>query len=370
MIQENRLVQQFVTLVGIDAPSKAERQMADTIIGQLRQMGFAVEEDQAGAAIGGNCNNVRATLPGGLDLPPLLFCAHFDTVEPSCGKTACIGADGIIRSKGDTVLGADDLGGLVPILEAIRSLQEDHRPHRPIELLLTVAEEQHLLGSNNMKPGWLTAREGYILDMSGEPGLGILRAPGHIGFVFEIQGKASHAGIAPEKGISAITVAAKGIAAMRLGKVDAATTANIGQICGGGETNIVAESCRVTAECRSLDQAKLEEQAADMCACMEAAAASMGAAVTISRDVRYHPYELDKNDPVVVRFTEACRLLGLPCRLESGGGGSDNNVLMRQNVTGMVLSCGMMQVHSCREQISIRDLVNTARLVETLITLP
>lgn len=370
MIQQERLVRHFTTCVTVDAPSLGERQMADLIIRDLLAMGFSVEEDMAGQTIGGNCNNVYARLPGSLDLAPVLFCAHFDTVAPACGKVAVIGADGTIRSRGDTVLGADDLAGLTGIIEAIKSIQEDGKPHRPIELFLTVAEEQHLLGSNHMDPGRLTAREAYVLDTSGAPGLGVLRAPGNIALVFEIYGQASHAGIAPEKGISAITVAAKGIAAMRLGKIDSRTSANIGQISGGGETNVVADYCRVTAECRSVSQTGLDSQADEMCACMEQAAADLGASVKIHRRTAYYPYEVDSSSPVVRRFLAACGQLGMTGRLETGGGGSDNNVLVRRGISGMVLSCGMNQVHSCHENISIADLVLTARLVEKLIELP
>ncbi len=370
MIQKERLIQQFIELTGYDAPPKSERAIADRVVVLLRQMGFTVSEDNAGAAIGGNCGNIYARLPGSLDLPPLLLCAHFDSVEPCRGKVAKIGGDNVIRSDGRTVLGADDLSGMAAILEAVRSLQDDGRAHRPIELFFSVAEELHLLGSSHMEPGRLTAKEAYILDTDGKPGLGITQAPGHIGMVFDVRGKASHAGMAPEKGISAITAAAKGIAAMRLGRIDEKTTANIGRIDGGGETNVVAETCRVTAECRSLDQNALEAQADDMCRCMEQAAAAMGAAVEIQRQTRYYPYTLDTGSPVVTRFAKACEMLNLPCRLQSGGGGSDNNVLVRHGIMGMVLSCGMMQIHSCREEIAIDDLADMATLVETLLDLP
>ena len=370
MIQENRLVRRFADWVAIDSPSLGERQLADTVIRVLQDMGFIVEEDTAGMAIGGNCNNVYARLPGDPDLAPLLFGAHFDTVAPAYGKKVSITSDRIIRSGGDTVLGADDLAGLTSIVEAILSIQEDARSHRPIELFLSVSEELHLLGSNHMDPGRLSAREAYVLDTSGAPGLGILRAPGHVFLEFDVVGRASHAGIAPEKGISAITAAARGIAAMRLGKVDSETTANIGQIHGGGETNVVADACRVTAECRSTNQAKLDRQADEMCACMEEAAAGMGATVRISRRATYHPYQIDDHGPLVERFRTACNLLGLQARLEAGGGGSDNNVLVLHGIDGMVLSCGMRQVHSCQEHILIDDLVMTARLVEKLIELP
>jgi len=366
MINEQRLVQLFCDLVTIDSPSRSERDMADHVKSLLLDLGGQVEEDTAGQAIGGNCGNLYAQLPGQLPGEPLLLSVHLDTVEPSRGKQAMV-CDGIIRSAGGTILGADDLAGLTAILEAVRSADEQAIPRRSLEILLTVAEEQHLLGSHHLEPWRLKSREAYVLDTSGAPGLAVLQAPGHIGLVFEIYGQAAHAGIAPETGISAIRTAALGIAAMRLGRVDDVSTANIGRIEGGGETNVVADYCRVTAECRSLDLASLRTLADELRAAMNQAAEQTGARVVIHEKQSYQPYQVERDHPVVSRFVSACDQLGLPVRLVATGGGSDNNVLALHGITGIVLSCGMSKVHSSQEEISIRDLTDTARLVKLLI---
>ncbi len=371
MIQEQRLVDAFLTYVRIDSPSFEERELADVVRPQLEALGFTVTEDDAGAKIGGNCGNLYAHLPGSLDLPPLLFAAHLDTVEPSRGKKPLVHEDGTITSSGDTVLGADDLAALAAILEAIRSIQADGRAHRPLELFISVAEEQHLLGARHMEPERLTARQAYILDTDGSPGLAINRAPGNITMTFHIQGKAAHAGMKPEEGINAIAAAAQGISNMRLGRLDHETTANIGGIQGGGQaTNIVAEHCTVRAECRSQDRDKLDSQADHMVACMQQAADHFGATLDVDRVLTYIPYAVSDDSPVMVRFRKACQALDLPCQATGGGGGSDNNVLVRHGIEGLVLATGMTYCHSLNEQISIRDLVDTARLVEQLILTP
>lgn len=367
MINEQRLVRLFCDLVTIDSPSRDERAMADRVTNLLLELGGHVEEDVAGQAIDGNCGNLYARLPGQLPGDPLLLSVHLDTVEPGRGKQAVI-RDGIIRSAGDTVLGADDLAGLTAIIEAVRSTDEQAIPRRSLEILLTVAEEQHLLGSHHLEPWRLKSHEAYVLDTSGAPGLAVLQAPGHIGLVFEIYGQAAHAGIAPETGISAIQTAALGIAAMRLGRVDEVSTANIGRIEGGGETNVVADYCRVTAECRSLDQTALRALADELRTAMNRAAEQTGARVNIHEKQSYQPYQVEPDHPVVTRFTEACEMLGLPVRLVATGGGSDNNILALHGITGIVLSCGMSRVHSCQEEISIRDLTDTAKLVQLLIS--
>lgn len=342
--------------------------MADRVSTLLQHLGCEVFEDLASAAIGGNCGNLYASLDGTLTGPPLLLAVHLDTVEPCRGKHAIIGDDGIIRSQGSTILGADDLAGLASVIEAIQSLKEDGTAHHSLEILLSVAEEQHLTGSHHLDTRRLTAKEAYVLDTSGPPGLAVLQAPGHIVMNFEFFGQASHAGISPEAGISAIQAAARGVAKLRLGRVDSISTANIGRIEGGGETNIIADYCRVTAECRSLETTRLRELVNEMRAAMQAGADETKARLQIQENTSYLPYQIAADRPVVQRFISVCSKLGLPLRLTATGGGSDNNVLALHGIEGIVLSCGMMNVHSCQEQIAVRDLVDTARLVQGLLS--
>lgn len=367
MINEKRLVKLFCDLVEIDAPSRQERLMADRASALLQLRGCEVFEDLASAAIGGNCGNLYASLDGTLPGPPLLLAVHLDTVEPCRGKHAVVGDDGIIRSQGSTILGADDLAGLASVVEAIQSLKEDGTAHRSLEILLSVAEEQHLTGSHHLDMRRLTAKEAYVLDTSGPPGLAVLQAPGHIVMNFEFSGQASHAGISPETGVSAVQAAARGVARLRLGRVDPISTANVGRIEGGGETNVIPDFCRVSAECRSLDAGRLRELADEMRAAMQAAADETNARLQIQENTSYLPYQIAPDRPVVQRFVSACRKLNLPLRLTATGGGSDNNVLALHGIEGIVLSCGMMNVHSCQEQIAVVDLVDTARLVQGLL---
>lgn len=370
MINEARLVSLFCELVEIDSPSRAERQLADRLSAIFERLGFAVAEDDAGVRIGGNCGNIYARLYGSLPLAPILFSCHMDTVEPCRGKRAVVGPDDVIRSAGGTVLGADNLAGITAVLEAVECIRSSGKPHRTIEVLLSVAEELHLSGSHWLEPSRLTAREAYVLDTSGPPGRAVLQAPGHIGLTFDVFGQAAHAGIDPEAGISAIRAAALGIASLRTGRVDELTTANIGRIEGGGETNIVADHCRVTAECRSLNLDRLKAVAEEMKSIMARAAAAVGARIETMEKLSYLPYNVSENQPVVSRFREVCAKLGLPVSLIVSGGGSDNNVLALHGIDGIVIACGMNKVHTREEQIRIADLADTARLVLGLIESP
>lgn len=388
----NRLNQLFLDLVALDAPSFAERPAADRVIAVLASLGLTVEEDEAAGQIGGNCGNLLCRIPANWALqhagdqaspasashsdqaaqvaaarPPLLLSTHLDTVEPCRNKRITLGDDGVFRSDGTTILGADDYAGVAAILEAVHRLKEHPVPHRALELLFSVAEEAHLQGISRFDCNKLQAAEGYVLDTSGAPGIGVVQAPGHNHLVFEITGRAAHAGIAPETGISAITVAACGIAAMKLGRVDEMTTANIGAIAGGGATNIVADRCTVTAECRSLDANRLQEQTQQLCAAMQQAADGAGATLAITRHTSYHPYQVEPEEPVARRFLAACQAVGLESHLKATGGGSDLNVLAYAGLKGMVLSCGMQQVHSTEEFLVAEDLQRLTHLVGALI---
>ena len=128
-VNEKRVVDEFQELTAIDAPSFGEREMADRLIPKLKELGFEVEEDNAGEHFGGNAGNLYAYLPGDLPGDPILLSGHMDTVEPSKGKKGIIGEDGVIRSAGKAVLGADDVAGLVEILEAVRILKEKKREY-------------------------------------------------------------------------------------------------------------------------------------------------------------------------------------------------------------------------------------------------
>ncbi|MDD2457691.1 MAG: M20/M25/M40 family metallo-hydrolase [Eubacteriales bacterium] len=388
MIDEKRLVELFLRLARLNAPSLDERQVADAVTAELKALGLIVAEDDAASRLGGTTGNLLCRVPANWaiepvpddDKPagwvekarqdPLLFSTHLDTVQPCLGKKVHLGSDRIFRSDGTTILGADDLAGVAAVLALLHELRTWKKPHRPLELLFSVAEEVHLQGISVFDASSLHAREGYVLDTSGSPGTGIIAAPGHLHLSFTVQGRPAHAGIAPEAGISAIAVAAQGIARMRLGRVDPETTANIGRIEGGGETNIVAAGCTVTAECRSLDPGRLAAQARHMIDSMEEAAAEAGATVSVQTHQSYHPYRVDPDQPVARRFQAACTAIGKTARLVSTGGGSDLNVLSRAGLSGMVLSCGMQQVHSGAEYLALDDLSDLVRLLMALVDAP
>ena len=95
-----RLVDEFMRLVEIDSPTYRERPLAGYVSERMRALKMFVLEDGAGEKIGGDSGNIYGLMRGDDSIPPLMFCAHLDTVEPSRGKRAVLAPNGRISSAG------------------------------------------------------------------------------------------------------------------------------------------------------------------------------------------------------------------------------------------------------------------------------
>ncbi|HOP80156.1 MAG TPA: M20/M25/M40 family metallo-hydrolase, partial [Armatimonadota bacterium] len=240
MINKERLLQTFFDLIEINSPSRNERGVADYLKPKLEELGFQVIEDDTGEKIGGNTGNLIATKQGTSDTGlRIFFSAHMDTVEPTEGLKPVISDDGVISSDGKTILGADCKAGIAATLEAVRAAIEQNVPFRSIQLLYSVAEEIGLMGAKEMEPQRINADVGYVFDTEKPVAGVVVSAPSHENILVKVYGKASHAGINPEAGVSAIIAASRAIANMKLGRISPETTANIGTINGGKARNII-----------------------------------------------------------------------------------------------------------------------------------
>lgn len=364
----SRIVDEFIELTQIDAVSYRERKIADVLKEKLLQLGFEVQEDQAGTAYGSSTGNLYGFLKGSLPGGAILLCAHMDTVEPGLGKHAVFHENGKITSSGDTILGADDVCGLVEILEAVRILKEKQIPHRDIEVVFPIAEEVFIKGTDQLDFTKLRAKEAYVLDLSGAPGSAALRAPSLISFSVTVNGKAAHAGFNPEKGIHAIQIMSQVIAGFPMGHVGDDTTFNIGTVAGGKLVNIVPEECTCKGEIRSYSHQKALELLEKIRASFEKAVRERGGSFSMEHEVNLHAYETDREASVVKRFERACERLSLPCTLTETFGGSDNNNFALHGISGIVISCGMYQCHSTLEYTYEKDLKTGAALVAALVS--
>ena len=365
MINKERLLNTFLDYVRIDSESRDEKAMAQRLMADLKEIGCDVYVDDTMDKTGSNTGNVYATLPATAEGEPILLCAHMDTVVPGVGVEPVV-EDGVVRSKGDTVLGADDKSGVAAIMEGLRALVEQKLPHPTVEVVFTVCEEIGLYGSKYMDYSRLTAKKAAVLD-AGEPGSIVTSGPGQYRLEAAVVGRKAHAGVAPEQGISAIQVLAEAVANMKLLRIDEETTANIGSIHAEYPTNIVAERAAMTAECRSRDAEKLEAQAKHMEDCLRAACDKHGATLELERTKAYDSYCHNEKDPFVQEMAEAMRRAGVNPLLRPGGGGSDVNNMCRNGITALMVGTGMAKVHTIEEQIAVADLESTARMVLELI---
>ena len=362
----SRMMQEFDELAMIDAESLSERTICDALKRKLEDLGFTVTEDQAGEKIGGNTGNLYGCLKGTLSGSPVLLSAHMDTVKPGIGKKP-VHKEGRITSDGTTVLGADDIAGIVEILEGIRQAKEKGVPHRDVEVLFCVAEELYTVGSRAFDFGQIHAKEAYVLDLSGDVGIAANQAPSLISFEIKVNGKAAHAGFEPEKGIHAIKVMAQVIDAIPQGHIGTQTTCNIGTIQGGIGTNIVPETCAACGEIRSFSHEEALCCLKKINETVQRIAEQNQAKGEVTHMVHLVAYKTDENSNCVRHFRAACEKLGLSGELVSTFGGSDNNSFAEHGIHGLVLSCGMEKAHSVQEYIKEDQLVAGADLVTELI---
>ena len=367
MIDEARLLDLFRELALIDSPSLAEAECAARVRRECESLGLEVREDDAGARIGGSTNNLVAWRRGALpDAPKIFLSAHMDTVEPTPG-IALVEEDGLVRTDGRTILGADCKAGVAPALAAVRALVASGEPHGDVCLLFSVAEEIGLRGAAAMDLDALGLDYGFVLD-TGPPMGGIVnRAATHDRLEITVTGRPAHAGKSPEKGINALEVAAAAIAGMRLGRIGPETTANLGRVEGGTATNVVMAELRIEAEVRSTDEAALDAQAAHMTERFEAAARERGARVAIVRHRHYGGYTVAE-DAIPARVAVAAtRAVGLAPEFRTTLGGSDANVFNARGLPCVVVATGMDLIHTHEERILVADLVKTAELALALV---
>jgi len=374
-MNRERLRDEFLELVRISSVSKREGNVAKRLTTILEGIGATVEIDDAGDKIGSDTGNLVARFPGTApDVAPFLLCGHMDTVPPADNVRPVLDGD-VIRTDGTTVLGGDDKSGIVAILETVRLLRERQIPHGPIDVLFTICEELGLIGAKHFDVGRLRARTGLVLDCDGVHEL-ITRAPAANRMQFTVHGLEAHAGLAPEQGISAVQVAAEAIAAMRLGRVDAATTANVGRIEGGLASNIIPNRVVLRAETRSLTLEALEAQTRHMLECIERAASRRSVTVAgktttarvearVERD--YEPLSVADDTRIVRLVRGAAERLSKPFKTRSTGAASDANVFSGRGVEVANLGCGMRQIHTVNEWVDVNDMIATTELlVETV----
>lgn len=363
-----RLAQLFVDLARINSPSRAERAMADRVASILEDIGLPVQEDDAGKAIGGDCGNLYCSVPAGAAQPNVALAAHLDTVPPTDAIEPVLGADGVFRNRCGTILGADDKAAIAAMLHATELLTQSNTGTSPYELVFTVCEEDGLLGAENLSPDVMQSPMAVVLDSSGPVGGVVSGAPSQKLIKAHYTGVAAHAGLEPELGRSAIQAAAMAIATMRLGRLDAETTANVGLISGGVAANIVPPQCELVAECRGHDEDVLARLAESMVDALHKSAIEVGIDVEVKVVDAFRAFSLGGDSPVLRLANQALEQVGRTPETLRAGGGSDANVFNLRGLPTVNLCTGMMRAHSSEEHIALTEIVKLCELVMNLVS--
>ena len=357
-INRERLINTFIELIKVNSPSLNEREIGELLAGKLRKAGCGVTMQNYGDSF----NLIALKEGSNRAVPTLILSAHMDTIEPTEGIRFSIEND-IIKSTGPTVLGSDDKSALAQIIEALLVLQEEGIPHGDIEIIFSSAEETGLLGARNLDFAGIRGKHAIVLDSSGSVGSLVVAAPTHITYEMQILGKSAHAGIEPERGISAIRVASRIIAEIPDGRIDPETTANVGIIKGGSATNVVPQEVVITGEIRGHSAEKIEQTKRTIFGTARDITKRHHALINIAEKEEYAAFTIDRGSPFLLYLGSVLKKCSLSPVYTVTGGGSDANIFNQKGIEAINISTGMQKVHSTEEFIRIKDLCDGCMVV-------
>ena len=352
-----RMIKQFMEMVQIDSESGNEARFIDYLLKEFKKIGATARKDAYG--------NLVAKLPAkrSKSRKPILLSCHADTVQPGKGIRPKL-AGGVIRSAGDTILGADDKAGIAEMLEALRVA-----PVRPaIEVAISRQEEVGLHGVKNMDYRLLAARRGFLLDNDTLDTI-VIGGPSYFAIDVEVQGRAAHAGMEPEKGINAIAAAARAIAALKLGRLDKETTANVGVISGGLIRNGVPAKACFLAECRSLTHRKAKALAAKMERTIKREVAKAGAKALVKVDNLCKAVAIPADAWTVVTAQKALAVVGVRARTTFITGFTDASIYNNHGIEMAVVGIGARSEHSTEEHIRVADMEKAVKMLVEIMRL-
>lgn len=376
-INRERLARTFTELCEIESPSKKENIISKHLQKQFSQLGAAnIVVDESAAITGSDTGNLIISFAGtDGSAAPLLFACHMDTVGPTDGIEVVRDGD-IFASKGETILGADDKSGIAALIELISILQESDIPHCPIELLFTTCEEIGLIGAKALDPTLLKSKYGYALDSTKNDTI-ITGAPAANRIKITIRGKAAHSGSSPETGVNALVIAAEAITRAKLGRLDSASTANLGVIRGGSATNIVPELVEIEGEVRSHSPLLLEEHTRRIEKTFQNVADKWPVdenqeKPTVVMDVRedFPLMSLSDKEPVIERLRSTAASIDRTLTFDIAGGGSDANIFSKRGLKTAIIPTGMTNVHTTEECVDLNDMVELTKLLIALVSKP
>jgi len=359
-IDPDRVIATLVELCEIRSPSFSEHPVREYLRQAVESLGFPVGEDRRG--------NLYVNVPGRDDLEPLFLASHMDTVPVPEGRAVqVIRRGGRIETDRTTILGGDDKQGIAAALEMLRLAAAHPGAHRGIDAIFTVEEEMGSLGSRDIEVERVTAKQGYNLDGETPPGSAITRAPRKGRYTVTVRGRSSHAALDPESGVNAIIIAAGIVSRLPQGAPDEHSTANVGTISGGRQTNVVPDTTIVTGEIRSFRNDSFEYLRKTIDAVIANADAVSPGTVSIEWEETYDRYEIDPSEPCMRWFTDACHAAGIDPAFHTSRGGGDANQLNNRGLTCIVFGLGMNEIHSVDEYVIEEEYLRAVALLTSIV---
>jgi tripeptide aminopeptidase len=356
----------FLALVRIPSPSGREGQLATAITEYLSSHGASVTVDGSAAVTGSDTGNVIARFPDGEGRATVVLLAHMDTVqEPGVQVEPVVGEDGVVRSGGDTILGADNKAAVAALLWLAAHRRETQAN---LVLVFTTHEEQGRMGVSALNTD--EVRADYVFPVDGSYPIGTIfeSALGQTPFTISVRGRSAHAARNPDDGIHAVRVAAEIVAELELGW-QRETVANIGTITGGGASNVIPDRTEISGEVRGFDGGSLDERMASIRAVAETVAKRSGATVVVTE----HPDEGAPPFPEVAA-SAALRLvadtterLGIELHRERCLATLEANFLSAMNLPTIGIASGGREPHSFTESLPAMELDRLVSLLEGIL---
>lgn len=372
-------------LMAIPGRSGEEGTIADFVRGALDKAGVGdglqVDTAHQRTPIRGNTGNLILKLKGTQRGPRRMLSAHLDTVPVCLGSRPVRRGEFVRSDDPNTGLGADDRAGVAVLLATALEIVERRLPHPPLTFCWFVQEETGLHGARCASLGMLGKPQMAFNWDGGSAGKVTIGATGGYRMSISVEGIASHAGVAPEMGVSAIAIASLAIADLhregwhgdvRRGRQRG--TSNVGVIHGGEATNVVTDRVTLRAEARSHEPAFREKIVRQIETAFRNAAKEVQSAdgrrgnVQFDGQLQYESFRLDESEPCVQSALAAARAVGLDPEIAISNGGLDANWLNKHGIPTVTLGCGQLNPHMVTEALDIAAFQNACRMGLRLAT--
>ena len=359
---EKRLLEIFLRLLKIDALSQHEQPVAEHIHDFLTALALKPYFDKSKIKTKSNTGNLLCKVGNGGDV---MFLAHMDTARTTREVKPQILADRI-TSDGTSVLGVDNRAGIAVILYALEKMLLEKNAIKNFTIAFTTCEESTLAGSLNLE---IAARikKCFIFDSSLRPGSFIYSSCGAKNFNVTIKGLAAHSGLAPEKGINSIAIAAQALSQIKQGRISERTTVNIGTISGGSAVNVVPETTQVTGEVRSAEKGMVDETIQAIKAIFLKETAAHGAGLVFEDEWDFKPYHIAAETEIYKDVSAVLEKAGLTPVPVASLAGSDANSLNGRGVQAINLGIGAQNPHANDEFIYLDDLAKSSEIALELM---